>query len=858
MKLRLIISSLFIMLAGSLSYGTEVMDLVTGYRPNATTPNEIQLTQASPVWDANIATFNDFIGEVHCILGYEGPLGGVGFADVRWKDTDVPPDDMLGLPAEAPFVVCGSWADGSIGFVVYKFALPDGYITASGGVIDANIVFRGDRTASYNNLSWLGVSPTFAPHTSASFIEIETPGSFAKSYMTGGTPGEWDTFTQQMSLAIPAGFNEFYVAIAKDWGSWNRFGFHALRVTATMVEGTPSIPDVPEYDQFKPGYYPNAVSPREILLSSVSPAWDANLATAPAFASDVHCIMGYNGTHDYADLIYRKQDNGWFGVTHQPYISCDKTADGGKVGSFVYKFVVPDGKLTSDGGTIDIGCFLRGTPDTKCWVGISPTFAPGSSTFTEIGNMGDFTKAYMTGSVWGVYEQTLTLSIPAGLSQFYVAVVSDWGTSNYFGMYSMSVDAILKEGTMPVMMYYMPDNRLLKYELDRMVTNDIGMSGATLGGWNIADDPNAAGGINTAAVKDLYNEITTAGKNVTPAMRHFAVKSYMGYTTTRWPANTWQRNSGNPADPWNLAIASLRNMAQVCAYAGIRHINIDGEQYPVLDQVTFSGTYLLFLTDATSLSNAYQRGVEVAQAISAVAPEVDVILAPEWGTGYMGNLSTFPAWHKFRSGLLDGSSTLKVYMYVEGTYANNTGVNDTSTEIYGISGSFSNPATYKTTLTTYLNTINANLRTRTDSPTKWDSRGGIVPGIWVLGTASDRPGKRSAWYTPELFAAQLEAYAALNVPLVWEYAPIFAWKQWFGNEVSAAGMYPYDGNPNPDNNNNWVAEVSTNPYLEAYKAVLLNRGMPSPQYVVPQNGDINGDLVVNLADIQALALQWLD
>jgi hypothetical protein len=128
----------------------------------------------------------------------------------------------------------------------------------------------------------------------------------------------------------------------------------------------------------------------------------------------------------------------------------------------------------------------------------------------------------------------------------------------------------------------------------------------------------------------------------------------------------------------------------------------------------------------------------------------------------------------------------------------------------------------------------------------------------VLGTASDRPGKRSAWYTPELFAAQLEAYAALNVPLVWEYAPIFAWKQWFGNEVSAAGMYPYDGNPNPDNNNNWVAEVSTNPYLEAYKAVLLNRGMPSPQYVVPQNGDINGDLVVNLADIQALALQWLD
>ena len=855
------VASLLITLSGSLAYGAEVMDLVTGYKPNSTTPKVIALTQAAPVWDANIATFNSFIGDVHCILGYDNFMGGLGFADIIWKDTDEVPNDLLGLPAEVPFVVSGYDAvSGNAGFVVYKFSLPSGYITASGGVIDANIVFRGDRTASYNNKTWLGVGPTFTP-SSTNFVEPANLGSYTKGYMTGGTTGEWDTFTQQMSLAIPAGYNEFYIVIAREFGGFNRFGFHKLRITAAMVEGTPSIPDVPVYDKFRPGYYPNAVTPKQIMLSDANPSWDANLVTAPAFASDVHCIMGTMAAdHNYADVLYRKTDGGFLGAPAQaPYVLCGATANGGNVGSFVYKFVVPEGMVTNVGGTITAGIDFRGdrTYGTqKNWIGISSTFVPNASgNFTELDNAGSFTKSYMTGGTageWATFTQQMTLNIPSGVSVFYVAVVHDWASANRFGIYSMSVDAVLKEGIMPVMMYRMPDNRLLKYELDRMVTNDIGMSGATLGGWNVADDPNATGGINTAAVKDSYKDIVTAGANVSPAMKHFSVKSYMGYTTANWPANTWAAGTA-----WTKAIAQITSMAQACAYAGIRHINLDGERYTGLDQVGLSGTYLMFLTDATSLSNAYQRGFEVAQAISAAAPEVDVILAPEMGTGYMGNTSTYPAWHRFRNGLLDGSSTLKVYMYVEGTYAANTGVNDTSTQIYGVAGSFTDPALYKTALTNYLTTINTNIRNRTDTPSKWDARGGVVPGIWVLGTANDRPGKRSSWYNPELFAAQLEAYAALNVPLVWEYAPLFAWKQWFGNEVSAAGMYQYDGNANPDNNNNWVAEVSCNPYLEAYKAVLLNRGMPSPQYVIPQSGDINGDSYVNMLDVKEMANQWL-
>jgi hypothetical protein len=402
---------------------------------------------------------------------------------------------------------------------------------------------------------------------------------------------------------------------------------------------------------------------------------------------------------------------------------------------------------------------------------------------------------------------------------------------------------------MPVMLYSVPDNRLLKYEIDRMVANDIGMSGVVLGLSQITDDVNAAGGINT--LKQSYKDIIDAAQARNLGMKHFAVKSYMGYVTAAWPANTWATGTA-----WTKAMANLTATAQACNFAGIRHIIIDGERYTNLDQGTLSGTYMLSLSDATSLSQAYQRGMDVAAAISAAAPNVDVILAPEYGSGYIGSLSSYPCWQKFRSGLLAGSSTLKVYTWVEGTYTELAGLNDDSIQLDGV-GTYMDPAAYKTAVTSYLNTISANIRSRTDTPANWDARGGLVPGFWVIGTSNQREGKRSAWYTPKMFAAQLEAYKALNVPLVLEYAPIFAWKQWFGNEVAAAGMYPYDGNYNVDNNNNWVAEVSCHPYLEAYKAVLRARGTPVPMYSFTQAGDIGGDGYVNFKDLRTMVDQWL-
>jgi hypothetical protein len=838
-----------------------VQDLVVGYMPNGTTPNQINLTTDSPTWTADLSSYANWLSQVYCIMGYDYWLGGDGHADIMYSSID---NDLFGnintpadpnAPVPVPYVICGSAADGSTGYFVYKFTLPSGYITAAGSTIDANIIFRGDRT-SYVSSTYLGVSPLFTPYTTSTFQEIANAGDFVKATMTGGTSGEWDSYVQHTVLAIPAGMNVFYIAVVKDWGGQNRFGFTRLVVNVAMTTGTPTIPDVPQFSQFVPGLYPNATTPKQILLSKAKPAWDANLATAPAFANDVYAIMGYqNGSHQYSDLIYRKADNGWFNVTHQPYISCDQSLGTNNIGSFVYKFVLPDGMVTGTGGTINAGCFLRGTPSTLNWIGVSTNYYPGSSSYTEIGDKGDFTKAYVTGNTWGVYEQNLTLSIPAGVTSFYVALMSDWSSSNYFGMYSMHVSAVLKDGVLPVLMYYMPDNRLLKYELDRMATNDIGMSGAVLGGWNIGDDPNATGGVNVA--KQSYKDIVTAAQGKTPAINNFAIKTYIGYATSTWPANTWVRGSGS-SDPWNKAIANFTALAQTANYAGVAHIIIDGERYTNLDTVTFSGSYILNMSDSTNLSLAYQRGIEVAQAISAAAPGVDLILMPEYGSGYIGSVGSYMGWQKFRSGLLHGTSTLKVYVGVEGTYTALTGVNDKDIQLDGVSGSFTDTAAYKIAVTNYLNTINSNVRSSTDYAADWDSRGGIVPGYWVLGTSGDRNGKRSAWYTPAMFAAQLEAYKALNVPLIFEWAPIFAWKQWYGNEVAAAGMYPYDGNPNPDNNNNWMAELACHPYLSAYKAVLRARGTPSPMYSFPQAGDVSGDSYVNFNDIKGMATQWLN
>ena len=146
---------------------------------------------------------------------------------------------------------------------------------------------------------------------------------------------------------------------------------------------------------------------------------------------------------------------------------------------------------------------------------------------------------------------------------------------------------------------------------------------------------------------------------------------------------------------------------------------------------------------------------------------------------------------------------------------------------------------------------------------KWDNQGDVAPSFSVLGTAFATAGKQSAWYTPELFATQLQAFADADVPLIWEWTWAFPWKHWTDNAAKAAGLAPYrQTGPNPghpDFPDNWYVQLGTHKWLDAYIAVLKARGMPEAKpWPFEQEADIDGDGYVNSGDVGAMGDEWLD
>jgi hypothetical protein len=191
--------------------------------------NSAGITVTGGAWSANIATYADFTSQVNSIMGYdyvpEGGLGG-GYADVEWSDTDYNVNGWA-----APYVMTGAHATGNrIGSVVYKFVVPLGLITDAGGTVSAAVEFRGNRL---NTGSWMGISAT-APTHNARFDEIENKAAFTKAYMDP-VNSDWGTYRQTLTLDIPAGATEFYVAFVRDWGSQNRIGFSALNVNSVLT-----------------------------------------------------------------------------------------------------------------------------------------------------------------------------------------------------------------------------------------------------------------------------------------------------------------------------------------------------------------------------------------------------------------------------------------------------------------------------------------------------------------------------------------------------------------------------------------------------------------------------------------------
>jgi hypothetical protein len=450
----------------------------------------------------------------------------------------------------------------------------------------------------------------------------------------------------------------------------------------------------------------------------------------------------------------------------------------------------------------------------------------------------------------GVYE----VNIPVGVKEFWV-VISKPGkdfpplAANSWQRYlrvTPNITKVAGPNEAPLILWGSTDPRLLTYEWQKSVENELGISGIYLGdgGSFIIGDPNSTIFDNQSVI----SAAATAGKVL--GMDTFALMTYFGLTNDSWSGQTWAAGA-----EWTNAIRSVEDIAQFATNVGANVIIIDMENYGSISN------YLINQSGGSVTTDAYNRGAEFAAAVRSKAPRTTLMLIPEYGI-YPGS-GSYPAVRAFRNGLMSVTPHLNVLVGLEYTYGwgpDPAGNNDNKImSPYGVE--YTDPNAYKTTVINYMNAAKTQLRAETYDPNIWDQYGGVAPGFYMLGTWSDHVGKRSAWYTPKLFAAQLEAFQQAGAKLIWEFSWRFPWVKWELNETIAAGLQDWQtlDPSNPEYWTGWYSTRDTHPYIGAYIEVIKARGTPDPNAWVSQMaGDINKDFYVNFIDLDSMALQWLD
>jgi len=205
----------------------------------------------------------------------------------------------------------------------------------------------------------------------------------------------------------------------------------------------------------QPGFVTTDAS-KDNELSVGSPSFTADLSTYANFLGEVHTIAGFEnggGGAGSADLQHQEYDGtaGFFGNIDSAYVMVGRGANG-DVASFAYKFTVPSGFQTT-GGTIAADVYFNGNPVTQGaneWVGVTDTLVveddggnaspPASPVFFQgTWDLVDMRDLFVL-NAFNNYTGTVNLTIPAGLTEFYVGVV-DEGTSARLALTNLTVNA---------------------------------------------------------------------------------------------------------------------------------------------------------------------------------------------------------------------------------------------------------------------------------------------------------------------------------------------------------------------------------------------------------------------------------
>lgn len=217
--------------------GTVTGSPVVGFT-TADSSKDHLLLNASPNFVADLSTYVTFTSQVHSLLGV---TANDGIADFEHQAADGP-DGVHGDIA-LPYAMVGRHANGENGTVLYKFVVEPGYQTAAGGKVNAAVYFRHDPDSSHGDNAWIGVNSTAS--IPGGLYYLLNDGDFDKVSMRdrfGGGGGGYASYTGDVSVDIPAGLTEFYVAFSDVLG--NSVSSARFAVTSLQING--SLAAIPE------------------------------------------------------------------------------------------------------------------------------------------------------------------------------------------------------------------------------------------------------------------------------------------------------------------------------------------------------------------------------------------------------------------------------------------------------------------------------------------------------------------------------------------------------------------------------------------------------------------------------------
>lgn len=223
-----------------------------------------------------------------------------------------------------------------------------------------------------------------------------------------------------------------------------------------VASGTVTPPPVPAFTTLD--------SSRDHVLQNGASSFAADLTTFNSFKGQVHSLLGVkfepigqgetdleHQANDGPDLIH--------GDITLPYAMVGRSANG-ESATIVYKFVVEPGFETAAGSAVNADVYFRHDPDSQhgdnAWIGVSST-ATISGDLSGLSNDVDFQKVTMRdqfggGGGFATYTGEVNLTIPAGLTEFYIAFSDQLNASHSsarFAFSSLVVQANLAASGIP-------------------------------------------------------------------------------------------------------------------------------------------------------------------------------------------------------------------------------------------------------------------------------------------------------------------------------------------------------------------------------------------------------------------------